>query len=56
MEAQRGLRDFFEVDARFVAVATLAELLKEGQVEAPLVQQAIKDLGIDTEKPDPLRA
>jgi pyruvate dehydrogenase E1 component len=55
-EDRRGLRDFFEVDARFVAVATLAELLKEGQVEAPLVQQAIKDLGIDTEKPDPLRA
>jgi pyruvate dehydrogenase E1 component len=55
-EDRRGLRDFFEVDARFVAVATLAELMKEGQVEAPLVQQAIKDLGIDTEKPNPLKA
>ncbi len=55
-EDRRGLRDFFEVDARFVAVATLAELLKDGQVEASLVQQAIKDLGIDTEKPNPARS
>ncbi len=55
-EDRRGLRDFFEVDARFVAIATLAELLKEGQVEASLVQQAIKDLGINTEKPNPAKA
>jgi pyruvate dehydrogenase E1 component len=55
-EDRRGLRDFFEVDARFVALGTLAELLQEGQVEASLVQQAIKDLGIDTEKPNPVKA
>ena len=47
----QSLRDFFEVDARFVALATLSELLKEGQVEASLVQQAIKDLGINQDKP-----
>ena len=52
-EDRQSLRDFFEVDARFVALATLSELLKEGQVEASLVQQAIKDLGINQDKPNP---
>ena len=52
-EDRAALREFFEVDARFVAVATLAELLKEGQIGADLVQRAIKELGINPEKPNP---
>jgi len=52
-EDRAALRDFFEVDARFVAVATLSELLKEGQVDAKLVAKAIKELGINPEKPNP---
>jgi pyruvate dehydrogenase E1 component len=52
-EGRAGLRDFFEVDARFVVLATLSALLREGQVEAKFVKQAIKDLGIDTAKKDP---
>jgi pyruvate dehydrogenase E1 component len=52
-EDRAALREFFEVDARFVAVAALSELLKEGQVDAKVVQQAIKDLGIDPEKRNP---
>jgi pyruvate dehydrogenase E1 component len=55
-EDRKSLRDFFEVDARFVAVATLAELAKEGQVDANLVAQAIKDFGIDPEKRNPARS
>ena len=52
-EDRAALREFFEVDARFVAVAALSELLKEGQIDAKVVQQAIKDLGIDPEKRNP---
>jgi pyruvate dehydrogenase E1 component len=52
-EDRAALREFFEVDARFVAVATLAELLKEGQIDAKVVAQAIKDLGINPDKPNP---
>jgi pyruvate dehydrogenase E1 component len=52
-EDRQALRDFFEVDAKFVAIATLAELLKEGQIDAKVVQKAIKDLGIDPEKKNP---
>jgi pyruvate dehydrogenase E1 component len=53
-ESRDSLRNFFEVDARFIALATLRELLSEGKVQASVVQQAIKDLAIDVKKPDPL--
>jgi len=52
-EDRAALREFFEVDARFVAIATLAELHKAGQLDAKVVQQAIKDLGVNAEKPNP---
>jgi pyruvate dehydrogenase E1 component len=52
-ERRSSLRDFFEVDARFVVLATLSSLLREGQVEPKLVTQAIKDLEIDPAKKDP---
>jgi pyruvate dehydrogenase E1 component len=52
-ETRAALRDFFEVDARFIAVATLYQLLQERQVEPELVAQAIKDLDINPDKLDP---
>jgi pyruvate dehydrogenase E1 component len=52
-ESRSALRDFFEVDARFVTVATLAELARDGQIGADIVQKAIRDLGIDPERPNP---
>ena len=52
-EDRAALREWFEVDARFVVVATLSELLKEGQIDAKVVEQAIKDLGINPDKPNP---
>ena len=53
-ESRESLRNFFEVDARFIALATLRELLSEGKVQASVVQQAIQDLAIDVKKSDPL--
>ena len=55
-EDRAGLRTFFEVDARFVTVATLAELAQDGQIDRAVVAQAIKDLGIDPEKKNPARS
>jgi pyruvate dehydrogenase E1 component len=52
-ENRASLRNHFEVDARFVTVATLAALAREGQLEAKVVQKAIKDLEIDPEKVNP---
>ena len=52
-ETRAALRNFFEVDSRFITLATLYALMQEKQVEAKVVAQAITDLGIDTEKADP---
>src|SRR5438067_644242 len=46
-EGRKALRDFFEVDARFVAIGALSALARDKQIDAKLVEKAIKDLGID---------
>src|ERR1700735_4885199 len=53
-EGRTALRDFFEVDARFIVLATLHELAQEGVVGEATVQNAIKDLRINAEKPNPV--
>ncbi|MBP1595852.1 MAG: aceE [Acidobacteria bacterium] len=53
-ENRQGLRDFFEVDARFITLAALAALAREGQVDAGVVRQAMIDMGIDSEKANPM--
>jgi pyruvate dehydrogenase E1 component len=52
-ESRESLRNFFEVDAKFITLATLHELLREGKIQASAVQKAIKDLEIDVSKPNP---
>jgi pyruvate dehydrogenase E1 component len=53
-EGRQALRDFFEVDARFITLATLHELQQDGKIEPSVVTKAIKELGIDPEKPNPV--
>jgi len=53
-EGRASLRDFFEVDARFITIATLHELAREGAVGEATVQNAIQELGINANKPNPL--
>ena len=55
-EARPELRDFFEVDARHIAVATLHALMLEGEVDAATVGQAIEDLGVDPDKLNPYKS
>jgi pyruvate dehydrogenase E1 component len=52
-DSRAALRNFFEVDSRFIVLATLYALMKDKQIEAAVVEQAIKDLRIETEKPNP---
>ena len=52
-DTREALRDFFEVDARFITVATLQALARDGAIPPDTVAQAIGDLGIDPEKVDP---
>jgi pyruvate dehydrogenase E1 component len=51
-----GLRNFFEIDRRFVTVATLAELAQDGHIDRAVVAQAIKDLEIDPDKAEPAKS
>jgi pyruvate dehydrogenase E1 component len=53
-EGRQALRDFFEVDARSIALATLHELHLDGKVERSVLDKAIKDLDINPEKPNPV--
>ena len=52
-EGRSALRDFFEVDAKHIVLATLGDLARDGKIEVAVVQKAIKDLGINPEKPNP---
>ncbi len=52
-EGRKQLRDFFEVDAKFVVLATLHELARAGQIEKSVVQKAMQELGISAEKANP---
>ena len=52
-ENRVALRDFFEVDAKHIVLATLSALARENQIKIDTVQQAVKDLGINPEKPNP---
>jgi len=53
-ENRASLRDFFEVDAKHIVLATLHALAgeKEG-VNTEILERAIRDLGIDPEKRNP---
>src|SRR5579864_4519100 len=53
-EGRPALRNFFEVDARFIALAALHELQQDGKIEPSVVTKAIKELGIDPEKSNPV--
>jgi pyruvate dehydrogenase E1 component len=52
-ESRASLRDFFEVDHRYVVVATLRALAKDGKLAPSVVQEAIQSLGINPEKSNP---
>jgi len=52
-DTRTKLRHFFEVDAKFIAVAALSALADQGDVPKSMVIDAIKRYGIDQEKLDP---
>ena len=52
-ESRASLRDFFEVDAKYIAVSALASLARDGALDVAVVEKAITDLGVNPEKPNP---
>ncbi len=53
-EARQELRRFFEVDAENIALAALAELAQSGEYPQEKLPAAIKTLGLDVDKPNPV--
>jgi pyruvate dehydrogenase E1 component len=55
-DSRAALRDFFEVDHRFITLATLVALARERKIKTEVVTKAMRDLEIDPEKANPLLA
>jgi pyruvate dehydrogenase E1 component len=53
-DGRAALRNYFEVDARFIALAALYALAAEGKIKPEIPQKAVKDLDIDPEKVNPM--
>ncbi len=53
-EDRTALRDFFEVDARYVTLAALHALARDGHIKRDVPQKAVKELGINPEKASPV--
>jgi len=53
-DGRRHLRDFFEIDEKYIVFATLFNLFQQGNIELKVVKKAIKELEIDPKKADPM--
>ena len=53
-DSRSALRNFFEVDARFIALGVLYGLMQEHKIDAKTVAAAMKELAIEPDKQDPM--
>jgi pyruvate dehydrogenase E1 component len=53
-DGRDALRQFFEVDERYITVTALKALADDGVLDQKTVSEAIRRFGIDPEKPDPV--
>lgn len=54
-DTREKLREFFEVDSRFVVIAALTALADEGTIERGIIQKAIDKYGVNAEKHNPTK-
>ena len=52
-DTREKLRDFFEVDRRYIVIATLSAMAEEGTVSKKTITEAIKKYGVNPNKPEP---
>ncbi|MBN1512331.1 MAG: pyruvate dehydrogenase (acetyl-transferring), homodimeric type [Phycisphaerae bacterium] len=55
-EDRRSLRRFFEVDAECIVIAALYQLAQRGDLEMAAVAEAVRELGVDPDKLNPIVA
>lgn len=53
-DTRAALREYFEVDARFITLAALSGLADEGKIKRDKVQKAIKEMDLNPDKASPL--
>ncbi len=53
-EGRAELRDFFEVDAKHIVLATLYALFRENKIKDVVMEKAMKDLNINPDKANPM--
>jgi pyruvate dehydrogenase E1 component len=53
-DTRERLRHFFEVDAKFIVLAALEDLVKQGEMPKSSLKDAMKRYSIDDQKPDPV--
>ena len=52
-DTREALRDYFEIDARFIALAALHGLAVDGKIKSEKIDRAIKNLDINPDKINP---
>ena len=55
-ETRAALRDFFEIDERYITLATLKALADRGEIDKKVLAKAIKAMKIDPEKLNPMHS
>lgn len=55
-DSRTELRNFFEVDAKHIVLVALNGLAKEGKIKAAELDKAMKKLGINPKKKNPMRS
>ena len=55
-DTREKLREFFEVDRRYVTVAALYSLSLDGKIDSATVAKALQQYTIDPDKPNPATA
>lgn len=55
-DSRANLRNHFEVDAKFIVLASLTELMRAGDIDTKVVADAIEKFGISKDKVNPLYA
>ncbi len=53
-DTREGLRDFFEVDHRWVVAGALSSLAQQGKLDAAVFKKAVADMKLDLSKPNPM--
>jgi pyruvate dehydrogenase E1 component len=53
-DSRASLRDFFEVDANYVVLASLKALVDDGEMDKKVIAQAIAKYNININKPNPM--